>query len=222
MTGARAAVALYVAVALHAVALLFLLLAPVPQTGAGTGIGLTLAGGGSVLAPPGIPSILPPSMSTSKPLRLPTPKSSRDATIARIPDQADAAPAAPMPEVAHQEHGAADVATGFSDRSSQPGTEGTGAGASHEGCGGTNAYFARLRTHLAAFRREVADAANGRAEVRFTVLPGGRVAELVLERSSGSARLDAEALSLVVRAQPLPSPPRGEPLRVTVPIYVGG
>lgn len=213
MTGARTAIALYVAVALHAVALLFLLLAPLPQTGAGDGIGLTLAGGGSVLAAPGVPSVRPSAPSKSIPVA-----AARAAGPSPEREPADTAPPAP-----HAERPAAEVAvTGFSDGPSSAGSGGPGAGPAHAGGGGTDGYFARLRTHLAAFRRAVPDVATGRAEVRFTVLADGRVAELVLERSSGSERLDAEALALVARAQPLPPPPHGGSLRVTVPIYAGG
>lgn len=53
------------------------------------------------------------------------------------------------------------------------------------------------------------------------VLDGrGNVVDVWVERSSGSAELDAEALNAVQRAQPLPPPPSylGSNLRISIPI----
>lgn len=214
MTGARTAIALYVAVALHAVALLFLLLVPTPQMGPGAGIGLTLAGAGSVLAAPAGPSrpvdARAPTMATRVPTAPSRPRSD--------PDQPGASARSDPGFSAPGEVIATAVPAG-----GVRGPGGPGDGGGNTGGGGTDTYYARLRTHLAAFRREIPGAVPaGRAEVRFTVLPDGRVADVMLERSSGSQGLDTEALALIERAQPLPRPPRGDALRLRVPVYVGG
>jgi len=50
---------------------------------------------------------------------------------------------------------------------------------------------------------------------------GGRVLSASLERSSGFAELDREAMSLPNRAQPLPKPPEeraGDTLELVVPV----
>ncbi|MFP5304962.1 MAG: TonB family protein, partial [Gammaproteobacteria bacterium] len=59
---------------------------------------------------------------------------------------------------------------------------------------------------------------RGTALVGFRVDGRGDVSQLRLERSAGHATLDAEALALVDRAAPLPAPPRGEVLRLSVPV----
>ena len=59
------------------------------------------------------------------------------------------------------------------------------------------------------------------AYVRFTMDRQGRVLSAALERSSGHAALDREALALLERAQPLPAPPAetpGERITLTVPV----
>lgn len=63
---------------------------------------------------------------------------------------------------------------------------------------------------------------SGMPQVSFFVDAQGRVFDLTLQASSGTASLDREALAVVMRAQPLPPPP-GEMLRqgnvqVTMPI----
>lgn len=62
---------------------------------------------------------------------------------------------------------------------------------------------------------------EGTARIRFLVDRRGRVHAVRLVHSSDSAALDAEALSLPARAQPLPRPPaelRGNRIELTVPI----
>ena len=49
----------------------------------------------------------------------------------------------------------------------------------------------------------------------------GRVLSAVLERGSGDAALDREAVALLGRAQPLPKPPpeiTGDPISLSVPV----
>lgn len=50
---------------------------------------------------------------------------------------------------------------------------------------------------------------RGAAIVRFRIAENGDIASIGLARSSGSARLDRAALSVVRRAAPFPGPPRG-------------
>jgi protein TonB len=68
----------------------------------------------------------------------------------------------------------------------------------------------------ARYRRE-----EGVAQLGFTMDREGHVLTAVILRSSGSAALDAEALALVYRAEPLPPPPAdmaGARLNLSVPL----
>lgn len=83
----------------------------------------------------------------------------------------------------------------------------------------------RLLAHLERHKRYPAEARarrlQGVAYVRFTMDRQGRVLSAALERSSGHAALDREALALLERAQPLPAPPAetpGERITLTVPV----
>ena len=61
-------------------------------------------------------------------------------------------------------------------------------------------------------------AAAGTALVAFRVAPTGALAGVSLARSSGSARLDRAALTVVRRAAPFPAPPRGAQRRFSIEI----
>lgn len=83
----------------------------------------------------------------------------------------------------------------------------------------------RLLAHLERRKRYPAEARarrlQGVAHVCFTMDRQGRVLSATLERSSGHAALDREALALLQRAQPLPAPPDetpGERITLTVPV----
>jgi len=83
----------------------------------------------------------------------------------------------------------------------------------------------RLLAHLEHHKRYPVEARSrrqqGLAYVRFTMDREGRVLSAALERSSGYAALDREALSLLRRAQPLPAPPAerpGDRLQLSVPV----
>ncbi len=83
----------------------------------------------------------------------------------------------------------------------------------------------RLLGHLERHKRYPQMAQQRRQQgvpyIRFRMDRQGRVLSAALERSSGFASLDAEALSLPARAQPLPSLPEdipGETLEIVVPI----
>jgi len=82
-----------------------------------------------------------------------------------------------------------------------------------------------LLAHLERRKRYPAEARAGRQEgvahVRFTMDRDGRVLSARLERSSGRAALDHEAVALLRRAQPLPRPPpevAGDPVSLVVPV----
>lgn len=83
----------------------------------------------------------------------------------------------------------------------------------------------RLLAHLERHKRYPAEARarrlQGMAYIRFTMDRQGRVLSAAMERSSGHAALDREALALLERAQPLPQPPAetpGERITLTVPV----
>ena len=86
---------------------------------------------------------------------------------------------------------------------------------------GGDLYFARVRAHLAKFRRELPTSirTRGVVELRFKLSATGVVSEARVATSSGDAALDAEALSLLARASPLPS--RGRDTALIVPIEFG-
>jgi periplasmic protein TonB len=74
-------------------------------------------------------------------------------------------------------------------------------------------WRSRLQGHLMGFKRYPPSARKqrqqGTATVRFVVNKDGNVLSAQLFKSSGVAVLDNEALALIKRAQPLPSPPAG-------------
>ncbi|TXI85616.1 MAG: TonB family protein [Cupriavidus sp.] len=83
---------------------------------------------------------------------------------------------------------------------------------------GGDLFLARVRAHLARFRRELPQdiRTRGVVELRFRLSVAGVVSDARVARSSGDAALDAEALDLLARASPLPS--RGRDTALIVPI----
>lgn len=86
-------------------------------------------------------------------------------------------------------------------------------------------WESRVLAYLEQRKRYPAEARarrlQGVAYVTFTMDRQGRVLSAALERTSGHASLDREAMALVRRAQPLPAPPAelaGETLTLTVPV----
>ncbi len=82
-----------------------------------------------------------------------------------------------------------------------------------------------LLAHLERNKRYAAAALarrqQGVAVVRFVMDRDGMVLSVKLERESGYAALDDEALALVTRAQPLPPPPpevKGDRIELVVPV----
>lgn len=83
----------------------------------------------------------------------------------------------------------------------------------------------RVLARLIRFRRYPPAAHRARIEgvplVRFTMDRRGRVLDSRLERTSGNALLDREAMSLPQRAQPMPAPPddrQGRTITLVVPV----
>lgn len=86
-------------------------------------------------------------------------------------------------------------------------------------------WESRVLAHLEQRKRYPAEARARRLQgvsyVNFTMDRQGRVLAASLERTSGHASLDREALSLVRRSQPLPAPPAdmaGDTMTLTVPV----
>jgi protein TonB len=73
----------------------------------------------------------------------------------------------------------------------------------------------RLAAHLERFKRYPADARargeQGLAKVAFTIDRGGHLLASRIVQSTGSPLLDQESLDMLVRAQPMPTPPAGIP-----------
>ncbi len=83
---------------------------------------------------------------------------------------------------------------------------------------GGDLYLARVREHLARFRRELPAAirTRGVVELRFKLSATGVVSDARVAKSSGDVALDNEALNLLARASPLPS--RDKETELIVPI----
>jgi TonB family protein len=86
------------------------------------------------------------------------------------------------------------------------------------GTPGGDLFLARVRAHLAKYRRELPPEirTRGTVELRFKLSAAGAVSEVRIARSSGDAKLDEEAMSLLIRAAPLPA--RGKNTELIVPI----
>jgi protein TonB len=70
-------------------------------------------------------------------------------------------------------------------------------------------YASTISAHLQRFKRPANG--TGTAVVSFTVNRGGRVLSSRISRSSGSPAVDAEAMAMVARAQPMPPFPASLP-----------
>lgn len=88
-----------------------------------------------------------------------------------------------------------------------------------------SSWQSRLLAHLERHKRFPSQAQarrlRGTALVAFSLDRSGRVLTQAINTSSGHASLDAAALDMLVRAQPLPPPPpeiHGAVLQLTVPV----
>lgn len=83
-------------------------------------------------------------------------------------------------------------------------------------------WQSRLMSHLERRKRYPSAAKRQRkqgvAQVRFSIDANGNVGSVRLTRSSGVPELDAEVVSLVRRASPVPAPPPGVGRTIVVPI----
>jgi periplasmic protein TonB len=84
-------------------------------------------------------------------------------------------------------------------------------------------WRSQLHAHIMRFQHypEAARSSGetGTASVAFTLDGGGRVVSARLAGSSGSSVLDQEAVSTIRRASPMPAPPSGGSVSVTVPLH---
>ncbi|MFT4091499.1 MAG: TonB family protein [Asticcacaulis sp.] len=83
----------------------------------------------------------------------------------------------------------------------------------------------KLMSHLERNKRYPSEARSRRQQgvvwVRFSMDREGRVLSSKVDRSSGHAALDREALNMLKRSVPLPKPPEevsGNPIEITVPV----
>lgn len=136
---------------------------------------------------------------TEKPRKKPEkPKRRKPAPMSRQTDQAKA-------EVNASRRNAASAASSGSGSSMSPAQ-----------------WQSRLMSHLER-RKQYPSGARSRGEtgvayVRFRIDDGGRVLSVSLARSSGFPELDAEVVSLVRRASPVPAPPAGVNHTITAPV----
>lgn len=210
----RTAISLYVALAVHALVLLAMVLRPPSQESSGIGQGLRVQGASlgaaerRVLAEAAgreavtIESDRPPAPAPTSP----PPRQLLAPSTEVGPSRRTTAPvaAASRPEV-----------PATPDAASHP------SAAAQNGGGGRDLYFARLRAHLAGFRRALRPGLPAaRSRVLVAITADGWIEERVLLEPSGLPELDAEALDLFRRAAPLPAPPGGQALRLVVPVEI--
>jgi protein TonB len=195
-----------------------------------------------LLAPLPAPQPTPPKAKPrppQRPVTQPKPPKAPPAPVqpAMKPTPVEPVPATPAPPSRSQVAAAAppagaaptgETGEGASPRSgSGQGTEGTGRGSIGEGPleGPGDDYLERLRAWLARYK-EYPDEAfqkkqEGRVYVSFTVHRDGQLTDPRLERSSGSAALDAATMKLLRVASPVPRLPaayRLDQARLVMPI----
>lgn len=87
--------------------------------------------------------------------------------------------------------------------------------------GGSGAYIAQVRAQLSRNRRSLPGIlSTAHSEVAFTIAADGAVSNVKLVTSSGIAELDREATAMVLRAAPFPPPPGRRTRRLSVPVSV--
>ncbi len=82
----------------------------------------------------------------------------------------------------------------------------------------------QLMAHLNQFKRSPADGGTGTARVSFSVNVNGGLSGVRLAGSSGDAALDAAAVAMIARANPVPPPPSGlgSHLSLSIPVHFSG
>ncbi|WP_186464294.1 energy transducer TonB [Nitrospirillum bahiense] len=171
--------------------------------------------------PPAPPKPEPPKPEPPKPTPQPTPKPPPPKPVAVKP-----IPLPPPPPVPPQ---AAPIATPQPEppppstavQTSTPAPEAPPAPPA-PASKGPDSYEGRLMAHLYRYLRYPAQARQrhqvGTALVHFTLDRTGHVLSVTLERGSGFALLDEEAVATVRRADPLPPAPDDKPLDWTMPV----
>lgn len=243
----RTAISLYVALAIHALLALFFAVQPAPQWPSGRQVGLSAvpvtlsaADRASLQAESAAPKIIPESKfsaRTASPSTLPPtspprasglsaatlPKPIRRPANVSTPD----APGTEMSSAAVRPRGNTAITSSreheqFPDRRAADASQvHTAAPAAQTQAGADSSYFSDLRQHLASHRRSLPlEQVAAVAIIDVQIQPDGRLGQLRLATSSGIPALDQEALDLIYRASPLPSPPGGRPLRLSIPIQI--
>ena len=198
----RTAISLYVALALHVLVLLAMALLPASQDSAGPGQGLSVRAASLSPAQRRWVGAEPPAENPS-------------ASPAPVPAAAPGSTASPRR-----------LAPSRSEAKTAPAVAKTPEPApvhapAQTGGGGRDLYFARLRAHLAGYRRALRPGLPpARSLLRVAITRDGWVEDLALVESSGLAELDDEAMDLVRRAAPLPPPPGARTLRLIVPVEI--
>lgn len=194
----RTAISLYVAVALHVLLVLAIALGRPSQESAGPGQGLSVRVASLSPVQRQLLGESAPIESVSAPAAVSATSPVAARRLAPAPGRAKAdAPARQAPKPSAPEMPA------------------------HTGGGGRDHYFARLRAHLAGFRRALQPGLPpARSLLRVAITRDGWIEGLALVESSGIAALDAEAMDIVRRAAPLPAPPGARAVRLIVPVEI--
>lgn len=195
----RLSFALLWALMLHLSVLLFLIAVPLPkpQGAPGQGAGLELRLGSVAVEAP----VLQPAASAVA-------ETVRAEAVQLRPLQPMPNPPPPEPEAAASE-----------PQPSRPAVQAAKPKpvAQSPGGRGGDRYLAALRAHLARYRPAYT-VARGVATVRFRIAADGSVSRVQLLSANGGQELEAEALALVLRAEPMPRPPGGQAIELAVPL----
>lgn len=222
----RLSFALLWALMLHLSLVLFLVAAPDPQPqgAAGQGAGVELRLG--TVAPAPVPE--PPTREPARDRETPQPAKPESTPVAVVPPVAERplpktvvearSPPEPPPEPPRPQPRAEPLAaTAPPEPRTQIVAPPAQAQARAPGGSGGDRYLARLRSHLARYRPAYT-VHYGVAQVRFRIATNGAVSAVRVVESDGEEALAAEALALILRAEPMPVPPNGRPLELVVPI----
>ncbi|MDB5972969.1 MAG: hypothetical protein JWQ90_5419 [Hydrocarboniphaga sp.] len=194
----KAALSLYVALAVHLLLILLLVL--------GTGSRQSLSGSGSGL---GGDDAVAPAVNDAAAVSAPR-EVARQASL-----RSDALTLAATP-IELQPTAVEATPENKPVSASAPASAGSGRAG-----GGSGGYMAQVRAQLSRHRRSLPGVlTSAHSEVAFSIAADGGVSDVTLVESSGIAVLDAEATALVLRASPLPPPPDGKPRRLSVPVSV--
>ncbi|WP_428310302.1 energy transducer TonB [Hydrocarboniphaga sp.] len=221
MSRFKAALSLYIALAVHLLLILLLALAVGgrgDQALQGSGSGF---GGEDRVAPQLDAKALSPLAPQQKSAAANKPVTPSDSlTLAATPiDLRPAKPkpkTPPVPRVARSEPPAKPTSAARPDAAAPKAMAGSGAVG-----GGSGAYIAQVRAQLSRNRRSLPGIlSTAHSEVAFNIAADGAVSNVKLVTSSGIAELDREATALVLRAAPFPAPPDGKTRRLSVPVSV--